>query len=75
VIGKAKVMSYDDIVEAQIKRDAKGAGIEGRTRRAKRKNSASTSLAYKRSRAEELKEAEYEIEKSGLGSYCSVLHF
>jgi hypothetical protein len=31
VIGKAKVMSYDDIVEAQSKRDAKEAGIGDRT--------------------------------------------
>ena len=32
VVGKAKVMSYDDIVKAQVKRDAKEAGIENRTR-------------------------------------------
>lgn len=46
VIGKAEVMSYDDIVETQRKRDAKDAGIGGGTRRAQ----AEESYAYADSR-------------------------
>jgi hypothetical protein len=76
VTGKAKVMSYDDIVEAQRKRDAKEAGIAGGTRRSsKRKTSAPAPTRGKRSRTEEAEEGECEIEALGIGSYCSILQF
>jgi hypothetical protein len=41
VVGKARVMSYEDIVEAQRKREEKDAAV-ARRRGRKRKNSAST---------------------------------
>ena len=75
VVGKAKVMSYEDIIEAQAKRDAKEAvpakGIRGR----KRKSSAPVVVEAKRARTNEVEVAEGEIEALGLGNYCSVLKF
>jgi hypothetical protein len=51
VIGMAKVMSYDDLVQAQKKRDAKDAGVVGGARgSSKRKRSAAKPVAAKRSR-------------------------
>ena len=75
VVGKAKVMSYEDIIEAQAKRDGKEAvpakGIRGR----KRKSSAPVVVEAKRARKSEVEVAEGEIEALGLGNYCSVLKF
>ena len=39
MIGKAKVMSYDDVVEAQRKRDAKYTSIAGGSRRSSKRKS------------------------------------
>ena len=76
VIGKAKVMSYEDIVEAQRKRDMKEAGVAGGSRRSsKRKSAASAHMPRKRSRKQELEEAQLEVEAFGMGDYCSVLQF
>ena len=75
MIGKAKVMSYDDIVEAQIKRDMKEVGMGGGTRGSKRKGNASISVVVKRSRTKELEDAKYEIEASGMGKCCSVCSY
>ena len=76
VNGTAKVMSYDDIVEAQKKRDAKDAGVGGRARgSSKRKRSATKPAAAKRSRKYELEGTKHEIEEMGLNAYCSVLQF
>jgi hypothetical protein len=73
VIGKAKIKSFEDIIEARRKREEKDAAGAGR-RGSKRKNSASTP-AYSRSqksRAAEVEEAHCEINASGMRGYCSV---
>jgi hypothetical protein len=78
VIGKAKVMSYEDIEEAREKRTAKEAakapGKRGRGR--PRKNALPTAgpKAKKTQRSEaEIAEEEHAI--SGLGNYYSILQF
>jgi hypothetical protein len=54
VVGKAKVMSYEDIVEAQAKRDAKEAAVvKGKPDR-KRKCSAPVAAQAKRARKSEM---------------------
>jgi hypothetical protein len=73
MIGKGKVMSYEDILEAQKKRDDKDTVKVGRQGR-KRKNSASGSAPRQRkmSRAAEMEEARKEFEVLGLEGFCSV---
>jgi hypothetical protein len=76
VIGKAKIMSYDDIVKAQRKRDAKDAThgvLAKRGRGTPRKNPAPKPAEPKRQRQSELDVAEDEIKTMGLQEYCSVL--
>jgi hypothetical protein len=63
-------MSYEDIVEAQTKRDARAAG-----RISKRKKSAPASGQELGSRCHEVEKAEEEIRTLGLANYCSILHF
>jgi hypothetical protein len=76
-VGSAKVMSYEDIIEAQKQRDMKEAitgAVPGRGRgRPKRKSPAQ--VLGKRSRSKELEGAEQEIRSLGLEEYCSVLRF
>ena len=72
-VGKAKVMSYKDIVEAQAKRDTKEAAVVKGNPSRKRKSSAPVLKEAKRTRRSELKVAEEEIEAGGLENYCSVL--
>lgn len=73
VVGKAKVMSREDIVEAQAKRDAKEAAVvKGKPGR-KRKASAPVEAPAKRARKSELEVAEKEIEALEFGNHCSVL--
>lgn len=74
-VGEAKVMSYDDIVEAQAKRDAKEGAVRGGKRGAKRKGSAPAKAPAKRARKSEAEVAVEEIETMGLGDYCCVLDF
>ena len=69
VVGKAKVMNYEDIVEAQAKRDAKEAAVVKGKRGRKRKATAPEQTQAKRTRKNEMEVAE------GMGSYCSVLRF
>ena len=57
VVGKAKVMSYDDIVEAQAKCDAKEVVVKGK----------------RGPKQSEVEVAEDEIKVLGLGNYCSIL--
>lgn len=65
-------MSYEDIVEAQRKRDARE--VDGEHKAAsKTKRKAPT--ARKKSRSSELEDAKREVKASGLGQYCSVLQF
>jgi hypothetical protein len=73
VVGKAKVMSYEDIVEAQAKRDAKEAAVAKGKRGRKRKATTPEQTQAKRTRKSELEVAEAEIEAEGMGNYCSVL--
>jgi hypothetical protein len=67
-------MSYEDIVEAQKQRDLKEAAAKV-TRGRRSKRNASTQVLGKRSRGQELEEAEHEIKELGLEEYCSVLRF
>lgn len=73
VVGKAKVMSYEDIVEAQAKRDAEEAIFVKGKFGPKRKSSAPVVAEGKGTRKSEVEVAEGEIEALGLGNYCSVL--
>ena len=71
MVGKAKVMSYEDIQEAQKKRDEKEA--VGNCRRGrKRRPSTQDPGPSKKSRVEEMAEAQLEIQALGLRGYCSV---
>jgi hypothetical protein len=70
VVGTAKVMSYEDIVEARTNRDAKVAG-----RISKRTKSAPKVGKAKGPRPREMEKAGEEIRNLGLANYCSVLHF
>jgi hypothetical protein len=77
VIGKAKVMSYEDIIKAQAKQDAKDAlhvPVKGKRGR-KRKNPVPVVAAVKRTWRTEVEVAKDEIEVMGQGSYCTVLQF
>jgi hypothetical protein len=60
VVGSARVMSYEDIVEAQKQRDVKEAAAEATRGRRSKRNSAAQVLG-KRSRGQELEEAVHEI--------------
>lgn len=66
-------MSYEDIVEAQIKRDAKEAAAVKAKRGPKRKSSAPVVVQAKRARKSAVEAAEEKIEALGLGNYCFVL--
>ena len=76
IVGTAKVLSYEDIVEAKRKRDIKEvkSSIRGR-QSVKRKRSIPSQALGKRSRSHERQEAIDEIRASGLEKYCSVLSF
>lgn len=77
VVGKAKVMSYEDIVEAQGKRAAKEAAKEAAEatgkRGRKRRSLASVAAKTKKARRGEVGVAKDEIGAGGMGNYCSVL--
>lgn len=74
VTGNAKVMTYNDIVEAQRKLDIKEAnatGVKGRSRRVQKAKPDEC----KRLPAEEVELGKCEIKALGLEKYCSVLQF
>jgi hypothetical protein len=73
VIGKAKVMNYEDIIEAKAKRDAKEAAVAKGKPGRKRKASAQVKGPAKRARKSELEVAEEEIAALEFGSHCFVL--
>jgi hypothetical protein len=75
VVGKAKVMSYEDIERGKAGRDAKEATMVKGKRGPKRKSSAPTLARAKRTRRSEVEVAEDEIKAMGLESHCSVLQF
>ena len=66
VVGKAKVMSYEDIVKAQAKHDAKEAAVVKGRPGGKRKSSAPVASQAIRTRRSELEVARDEIEAPGL---------
>lgn len=70
VVGSAKVMSDEDIIDAQAKRDAKVAG-----RPSIRKKSAHADSRKMDSRSRQVERDEEEINALGLRDYCSVLRF
>lgn len=69
-VGNAKVMSYEDIIEAQTKRDMKKTA---QTR--KRINSSTGGRRGKRSCADDIRNAEDEIRAWSFREYCSVISF
>jgi hypothetical protein len=71
VVASARVMSYEDIVEAQKQRDVKEAAAEvTRSRRSKRNPAAQ--VLGKRSRGKELEKAEQEIRTLRMEEYSKV---
>ena len=77
VVGTAKVLSYEDIVEAQQKRDIKDVEtvvVRGR-RISKRNRSAPLKIIGKRTRSHEREEAMDKIRALGIEEYCSMLKF
>jgi hypothetical protein len=72
VTGTARVMTYEDIVEAQRKRDVKEAITTG-TPQGSRKHQKSVAVGHQNSRVEELEHGKSEIKALGLEEYCSVL--
>lgn len=75
VVGSARVLSYEDIVEAQKQRDIKEAAAEAMRGRRGSKRNPPAQILGKRSRGQELEEAESEINAMGMEKYCSVLKF
>lgn len=65
-------MIYEDIVEAQRKRDVKEAITIG-TPQGSRKRQKSAAVGHQRSCVEELEHGKSEIKALGLEEYCSVL--
>ena len=75
MVGKGKVMSYEDIAEAQKKRDEKEAARAsrpGRGRKRKSSDSASVPQPRKKSRVTEVEEAHEEIKALSMEKFCSV---
>jgi hypothetical protein len=75
VVGTAKVMSYEDIIEAQQKRDMKDAETVAVRGRRTVHNGAPSKIIGKRTRSREREVAIDEIRASGMEEYCSVLKF
>ncbi|KAL9638657.1 MAG: hypothetical protein Q9164_001416 [Protoblastenia rupestris] len=72
VVGTAKVMTYDDILEAQRKRDVKEAARTG-AKLARRKGPTITIDGSGVSRTDELQRGMRGIKALGLEKYCSML--
>jgi hypothetical protein len=69
-VGNAKVMSYEDIIEAQRNLEAKKA-----SQAEKRKTNSSSGRRPKRSCSDDVRRAEDEIQSWGFKEYCSVISF
>jgi hypothetical protein len=74
VAGNAKIMTYDDIVEAQRKRDVKEALTTGPKIGSRKRQNPPTG-ERKRSCVEGLGHGRHGIKALGLEKYCSVLQF
>ena len=73
VVGKGKIMSFGDIEEARAGREKKEvAQARRRGRKGKYSTSEPAPRRGKQMRAEELEEADCEIDALGLRSHCSV---
>jgi hypothetical protein len=72
VTGTAKIMTYEDIMEAQRKRDIKEATTAAAKTAGRKRQNAGIG-GNKRSSAEELEHGRREIRALGLEEYCSVL--
>ncbi|OKP07150.1 hypothetical protein PENSUB_6110 [Penicillium subrubescens] len=66
-VGNAKVMSYEDIIEAQRNLEARKASQAG-----KRKTNSSSGRRPKRSCSDDVRRAEDEIQSWGFQEYCSI---
>jgi hypothetical protein len=79
ILGKAKVMSYEDLELAKTKRAAKEATTNTVATKGKRgrkpKNSEQETAKTKKQRKTEVEVARDEISAGGLEDYCSVLQF
>ena len=77
IVGTAKVLSYEDIIKAQQKRDMRVTQTVavGRRRISKRSESSPSKVIGKRIRNHEREEAIDEIRASGMKQYCSVFNF
>lgn len=74
VIGTAKVMSYEEIVNEQEKREARVANMGDPPQRGRKPKVAFiVSDQQKRPRLEEAEKADREIKALGLGEFCSIL--
>ena len=73
VVGKAKIMSYNDIVEAKKRREERDAGPARAPRR--RVNNALGARTAKQIQPNEVDNATREIWEMRLSSYCSILEF
>ena len=68
-------MSYEDIVEAQSKCDAKDATVVRDKPGRKHKSSVPMAAQAKRPRKSDVEAPEEEVEALGFGDHCSVLQF
>jgi hypothetical protein len=77
VIGTAKVLSYEDLVQAELDRDIKEAAgrVPGRRCKSKVATQNISPVRGKRSRSVELEEEANKIRQLGLGDFCTVLRF
>jgi hypothetical protein len=77
IIGTARVLSYEDLVEVELQRDIQEAKEEAKRgrRQSKRNHTTPTQILGKRSRSKELEAAVNQITELGLQEYCSVLSF
>lgn len=76
VVGTAKIMSFEDIKQAQRQREKKEAASVKRGVQKRKGNVATLKSAHvRRSCEQEIHSAEQEIANAGLSSYCTVIAF
>lgn len=75
VVGKAKVMSYEDIEEARAKRAKKEQATASKGKRGRKRKSTILLAAKPEKVRSELEAAEDEIAAEGMEAYCSVIQF
>jgi DDE superfamily endonuclease len=75
VVGTARIMSYDDIMEAQRKREAKKPGASRAFKRNQKHSNLETLEEIERCRMTEVEKGNHEIENLGLRDFYSVLQF